>query len=806
MDSVDQPKPENCENTNSQSYLETLQGSEASQVISCCLDRITEKGDGATLGNSDGVTLSVAVASLQLFVEQNWTGPGNFSLEKLQRICSLDEKGYAEAHKNALSQLAVDGETVYEGIVFPLLLSIARHLLSHEEEMERKSPDWLLWQLRAVAVHQVMLGEKCDSLKRAAMNCITQLMSLGEDSTGLGDKDFEMGWRVEAATLSRFYFEHQTCVTLLNEALTCSQLNVCLDGVKGKRTRYQQQSIPQLVLQVQRMSSDFPEVNSLETADSSSLVCPFRETHAVSKVPTVPRNELMHDDTVLDKMETEGAKISPVNLNWVEQCLVLALCEEKRYVKGADTEITDEETSAYLAFVLSSPSDWSVQCKALFMRSLIEKKSGRRVERSLRQLEELCSLNTKSEPCESERLRGVYTSGLPPIWQLKKSLGELQMEIGAYASALEIFDRLFLYEPLILCCQRSGRLGKAEELIRARILIQESSTLYCSLADVTGQEQYYLKAWEFSGNRSARAMRGLAYHHLRACNYEEAMKCFKKTLDINPLQLPCWFSYGCSCLAAAEYEQAATAFRRCVMLEEDNFEAWNNLAAAYVRSNQKQRAFTVLQDAIKCSFDNWKIWENYTVIGCDCGQVAEVIQGAHRILDLTGKWQDEQVIEHLTKLVIQDVPDGRGRPSSCHREALLKLFGHATSKVTSCCVLWRSYGSLILTSKENSSDNVERGIQCLQKAYRCSINGANWEKSEEKCVVATDVLLELIDSYMLLDNKKYLSTGRLQVKSHISRLVKSYTDPVTKEVTNENVSNLLKALNASLLTLSGALS
>ena len=51
----------------------------------------------------------------------------------------------------------------------------------------------------------------------------------------------------------------------------------------------------------------------------------------------------------------------------------------------------------------------------------------------------------------------------------------------------------------------------------------------------------------------------------------------------------------------------------------------------------------MLQDALKCSFDNWKVWENYTVIGADCGEIAEAIRGAHRILELTGKWQDEQV-------------------------------------------------------------------------------------------------------------------------------------------------------------------
>ena len=47
--------------------------------------------------------------------------------------------------------------------------------------------------------------------------------------------------------------------------------------------------------------------------------------------------------------------------------------------------------------------------------------------------------------------------------------------------------------------------------------MKETSTLYCSLADVTGNTEFYHTAWDLSNHRSARAMRGLAFHHLRAC-------------------------------------------------------------------------------------------------------------------------------------------------------------------------------------------------------------------------------------------------------------------------------------------------
>lgn len=72
-------------------------------------------------------------------------------------------------------------------------------------------------------------------------------------------------------------------------------------------------------------------------------------------------------------------------------------------------------------------------------------------------------------------------------------------------------------------------------MIRERLAVSETAPLYCSLSDVTADPQYYHKAWEFSNHRSARAMRGLAFHYLRATEvreYEKYMK-YDLVLDLN---------------------------------------------------------------------------------------------------------------------------------------------------------------------------------------------------------------------------------------------------------------------------------
>lgn len=93
-----------------------------------------------------------------------------------------------------------------------------------------------------------------------------------------------------------------------------------------------------------------------------------------------------------------------------------------------------------------------------------------------------------------------------------------------------------------------------------------------------------------------------------------------------------------------------------------------------------------------------------------------------------------------------------------------------------------------------------QGIQCLQKAYRCATNTSGWEKSEDICTTNTDLLLELVAAYQLMNSKKYASTGKLQIKSHIARLSKAHTDPVTKLISSENIQQQVEKLQEALST------
>lgn len=736
--------------------------------------------------------LCVAVSCLQLFVQTNWTGPVHqtSASDYLPKVFSSPEQ-YKLLHNHVIDELSTDGEPVYDKCSWIELLYVARLLLRDCREYLKnlQTADW--WLLRCCAVLQQVLDDRSPTLRETTLELIDKVSKLEPLLTDDKNRDLTIQLRLEAGYYTLYYYEYSIAHEHFMSAQKTAGLSIELSGAMGKRTRFQQEAKAQIVLRVKKEVSECsPGGPDLNTGTEKQII---------------PKDLLLGDDTVLDTILFDEEEKFADALSPIDQAVVVGVMENYRRSRAHYERLTEEELEAYISCVQAQVSCWCVSVHCLTLRSALQKDSSRRVERSMMQLEEIVNQMTRPEPTARHRLQLFYCLRIQPSWMIKKQLAELFLSLGAVGSALDVFEQLQMWEDVIACYKRLGKMEKAETMIREQLEIKETPSLLCYLGDVTRDITHYEKAWELSNHRSARAMRCLAYYYFTLQNYEKSLECFEESLKINSLQVPVWFTCGCTALSAKKFEKAVNAFKRCINIDSDNFEAWNNMASAYIQLKEKKKALMVLTEAIKYNYENWKVWENILIVATDCCDVRQAMLAYNRLIDLKDKWTDGQVLKTLVKAVTENYADSQGQPASKHVPNLLKLFGRTTAKVTSDAEIWKAYAKLTAFSMEGREEKHEMVLQYLQKAYRCVTQDPTWEQTTDKCKEVADQAMELADRYEECSSRSpnstktihMLSSAKLMVKGVLSKIKKQHTDAVS-EVLDEAVAEHCAKLEGKL--------
>ncbi|KAL5008553.1 hypothetical protein ScPMuIL_014134 [Solemya velum] len=736
---------------------------------------LSSSGDAA-ISKRELDVLVVGVACLQLFIQDNWIGPPthshptDFLAARYQR-----QELYADTER----VLSVDGEPVYNLTTNPEFLHLASIILESRQNFQHlQTADW--WLMRCIYVHQEILDNKAPTLKERAMPLVEEIRKQEPLMTDDCNREIAVQFHLEAGYLCHTFYEYKQAHDHFNTARKLSGLSIELTGAMGKRTRFQQETKAQLVLSVTRENLEESPVSDQVVKDSKAI--------------ELPKDLALDDDTVLNSIQfDEGERKFAIDLSPVEQALVLGIMEDHRRKQASQEQITGEELLAYINCVLSQVKSWSVAMSALCLRSKLEKGSRRRVERAMMQLEETVNQAKRSSPPACQRLELFYCVKNRPLWILQKQLAELFLSIGSIGSALEVFERLHLWEDVISCYKRLGKMEKAETLIREQLAIKETPNLWCFLGDVTSHIEHYERAWELSNHRSARAQRCMAYLHLSREQYPECLACFEKSLKINSLQIPVWFTYGCAAMTSGEYKLAVKAFKRCVSIDYDNFEAWTNMATSYIRLKEKDKAYRVLGEALKCSYDNWRIWENYLVVSMDCGEFDDAIRSYNRLMDLKDKWVDVEILSILVRVTTEDIECANGKPGHALKTKIRELFGRITASVTSKGEIWRLYAQLCSADGVDNPENRHKILQYLQKAHRCVMQEQNWEKEVSRCKEVADHALQLSKTYLSCCEKiddssqtiSMLSSAKLMLKGVLSKIKQKHTDEVRGQLVDD---------------------
>ncbi|KAJ3107479.1 hypothetical protein HDU97_004075 [Phlyctochytrium planicorne] len=683
--------------------------------------------------------LSIGSIFLLGFMQSCWTGP---KLPEVNHLFLPQNADVEELEKAALNYLSIDSEEVYKLTSDILLLVMARAILVDNRSFfsASKLVDW--WKLRVVFVQQRILDNPAGSGKEilfAAMESVKGSSAWTEVDEKIRQKAMSM-LTLESGLVYSYYGDDEKAKAHYKEAQELTGLKWNVTGALGRRTRFQEFDVAQLIVKAESSSLDEKEA---------------KET---------PKTLALNDDTLLENiMFTTPKDIDDPalkgNLNPQDQCILLSFCLNVQNENPEDG-LTTEQMVPYVTRVLENPNNWTIHTMALLLRSRLEAKKSRTAERAALQLQALVDQIPLEESTVSERLRHIFSLMVPPKWNLERELGERFASLGVLKSALEIFERLQMWDDVVSCMQLLGKDKEAEEVVRKQLETAPGSPkLHCLLGDILKDPQMYYEAWSLSRFKYARAMRSLGAYHFREGDFVESVECYRKGLTINPLFENSWFVMGCAALRAEDWESAEEAFRRTISLDHSNGEAWTNLASVFIRKGKKRDAWRALREALRQHHENSKIWDNYLFICTDLGEFNEAVRALQQILDLRTRHSStvdiNEVIDfEVLQIVINAIVEGLGTAATSSVSA--------KGQIARLSTLLKSYKEKFSSARlyticadfSITQESFRDALEDRQKAYRLYLQSPSLTTDEKTFKDAVKHLRLLLTAFSELGDKE----------------------------------------------------
>ncbi|KAH7887414.1 hypothetical protein F5I97DRAFT_1805995 [Phlebopus sp. FC_14] len=633
------------------------------------------------------IQLILGIACLHAFIQANWTGPDLNVKPSDILILSSDRSSFPEQALNvkAVAELAYGGEPAYHLAQFATFFRFAQTIFNLPYAHCAYAP-W--WRLRASIIHERLLDEPVP-LPSDILGSLTPI-----PEAIASDPDLAGRLQLEEGLLEHIFSHDKSAAEYFVRAARSTGLQYELTGALGKRTKFQQNELSQLVLLAEsRKRDDSPaEADPVGQVSGSHKPTDQVETGDLH----LPETLLLNDDTLLEQTEFTSSSPSTSShlrhldpsaqppLHPLDQCILLSLCLNVRNTSPSHG-LTSEQMSPYVSRVISHPRNWSVHTMALLLRSRLESSRTRTVERSTLQLQALVDQMPTADSALSERLVYFHCIPLPSKWEMERELALRFLSIGAVKSALETFERLEMWEEVVKCWQLMERRDKAITIVRdllegrkedadsvvsrgkdistsmrGTLDITREAKLWCLLGDLEPDNavEHYGHAWRLSKENSGRAMRSLGGYHFARGEFASAIPCLQLAVAINPLMSRSWFLLGCACIRVENWQVARDAFSRCVSIDDEDAESWNNLASMYLRledTNKQRRdgevpeedhesgngvtfpnkmlAFRALKQGLKYSYENWRMWSNYMIVAMDVGELSEACRAQARIVE-----------------------------------------------------------------------------------------------------------------------------------------------------------------------------
>ncbi|MCJ1451081.1 hypothetical protein MMC28_001416 [Mycoblastus sanguinarius] len=462
----------------------------------------------------------VADAAFNSFLQANVTGPplawNPAEVIFPSSIFDGTDTFVDRLQRQLVSSLSVDGEAVYQLIPNVELFCLAKFILNHVEHAENVRHWWA--RMRVNFWHQKLLDQNSSRLQQAIYSDLERL----ERPLLAGDFIAFEGGNLASFLLERanIHLQHgldDRAKADIDRAARERAFDFALTGRLGKRTKFQEKELSQLVVLAQTAEQQ-------EKSETRELV---PTTHLASKTTgqvdsrvLEPLNLNLNDDTLLESIsfskpsdsasgsqQDERLPASLMSLDPGNQPLlqpldaIILLATASSVTNTAPSDgLTREETLPYAERVISGgSSNWQVYTQALLIRSRIEGYRTRTIERGVLQLQAVVdqvmaettpskSFKASSAPAledtttsflpqprqsesapVSERLLYIHQLASVPRWKLEAELANRWVSLGGLRTALEIYERLQMWAEVALCWAANDREDKARKIIRRQL-------------------------------------------------------------------------------------------------------------------------------------------------------------------------------------------------------------------------------------------------------------------------------------------------------------------------------------------------
>eukprot|EP01063_Lacrimia_lanifica_P023547 TRINITY_DN3111_c0_g1_i1.p1 TRINITY_DN3111_c0_g1~~TRINITY_DN3111_c0_g1_i1.p1 ORF type:complete len:891 (+),score=415.55 TRINITY_DN3111_c0_g1_i1:76-2748(+) len=641
----------------------------------CLSAALVERGD-----EGNAVLLRVIQDLLETFVAENFTGKWTAAdwEERPGMKAMVDSFAGNDRVKEIRRLLMVDGEDIDRNTNHPILLAALMHVV--EVDIEEAAPVINLWRARLYFVYQRVLTHRSFTLLQRITKCYDALLALAtpaeEPAAPPAPRPLPNG--IPSASelhlakgLVHYYFHepHLSHEHIL-QAVKLSGMKHKLTSMLGVRTEHQLFETAQLVV---RVATNDPEAVAAEAAAPVEFLPTISEGSNVLARPRTLEENIAAGTVDRDRIQTkegerpeDDAEVVDTPLTAYEQAMVLALCTNVRN-NNPMHGLTEAERLPYLErMFLEERTTYLLKSVTLLLRSRMEQKRVRVRERGLLQFCDMCDQfnhhiknddGAVIEKSTLHRMESFWVALYPPVFSLQTELAKVYYEMGMLKSSLDIHESLSNWHHVIKCCKRLDKRNKAEVLIKSLLSDDpDDASLWSFLGDATREEAHYKKAWELSGEKLAQSMRGLGELYLEKERFAEAVECFDKALQLNPVYGANWFSMGWAAVKTGQWERASQCYTRNVQLDNTDGMSWSNLATCYLQMGGKSvQAFHCLVQARKYSPQkDWRIMDNLFTVAVEVGERVTAINTLGSLLELKGRDYRVRgdVLAELVRIVI----------------------------------------------------------------------------------------------------------------------------------------------------------